>query len=201
MNSKQKGKRGEEWKKIPGYKFYEVSNFGSIRSLPRNTTKGKILTQHINKRNGYCYVNLIENGQKKNVRVHKCVALAFLGPKKSEKIQINHLDGNKTNNNVENLEYCTGKENMQHAYKHGLEKRVGIKTICIDNMKVYETLTDAAKDISNGKANGEMVARVCRGERSHYRGFHFMFYEDFVSGKKLEYKGKFKKKGSKSLWL
>ena len=90
MNSKRKGKAGEEWKKIPGYKFYEVSNFGSIRSLPRNTTKGKILTQHINKRNGYCYVNLIENGQKKNVRVHKCVALAFLGPKKSEKIQINH---------------------------------------------------------------------------------------------------------------
>lgn len=165
-------KNKEKWKPIPGYEgIYEASTLGKIKSLKPGVFYGRIMKQSVNKRNGYCYVCLSKNGKAKNVRVHKYIALTFLENNDSSKTQINHLDGDKTNNKIENLEYCTGKENMHHAYKTGLEKRAGIKTICLDNMKVYESLTDAAKDVSGNRAQGEMVARVCRGERSHYRGF------------------------------
>ena len=90
---------------------------------------------------------------------------------------------------------------MIHAYKNNLQIPKGIEVICLDTMKIYISATAAARDISNGKANGEMVARVCRGERSHYRNFHFAFYEDYKTGKIPKFKGRNKRKASVSLWL
>ena len=204
MNSKQKGKRVnffEEWKDIPGYVgLYQASSLGRIKSLPKNGREEKILKQHISGRNGYCYVQLSKGGKIKNVRVHRYIALTFFGEPTGEKVQVYHIDGCKTNNRIENLEYCSGKQNMRHAYDTGLESPKGIRTICLDDTKIYETLTEAARSISGGKAQGEMVARVCRGEKSHYRGRHFAFLEDYISGKIPAFTGKNKKKESKSLW-
>lgn len=204
MNSKQKGKSEnyyEEWRDIPGYiGLYQASNLGRIKSLPKNGRKEKILKQHINERNGYCYVQLSKCGKVKNVRVHRYIAITFLDKPMDEKSQVNHIDGCKTNNKIDNLEYCSGKQNMRHAYDTGLEIPKGIRTICLDDMKIYETLSDAARSISGGKAQGEMVARVCRGERSHYRGHHFAFLNDYLSGGIPSFSGKNKRKESRSLW-
>ena len=204
MNSRQKGKREnvhEEWIDIPGYVgLYQASNLGRVKSLPKNGRKEKILKQHINGRNGYCYVQLSKFGKAKNVRVHRYIALAFLDNPENENIQVNHIDGCKTNNRIENLEYCSGKQNMRHAYDTGLEVPKGIRTICLDDMKIYETLADAARSISGGKAQGEMVARVCRGEKSHYRGRHFAFLDDYLLGEIPPFSGKNKRKESRSLW-
>lgn len=71
--------------------------------------------------NGYMYVNLSKNGKYKSVTVHRLVAKAFL-EKKPDKNQVNHIDGNKANNNVSNLEWTDRYENMQHAFKTGLNK-------------------------------------------------------------------------------
>ena len=199
MNSKQKGKR-EIWRDIPGYEgYYQASNLGNIKSLPRATSTGKTLKQHINARNGYCYVSLSKGGEIKTKRVHILVANAFLGVN-DKSLQVNHIDGVKTNNNVSNLEYCTSSENMKHAYRMELEIPDGLKVIDLDTLKVFNSATEAAQHISGGVAKGEMIARVCRGKRSHYRNHRFAFLSDYLSGNIPKFAGKYKKKASEVLW-
>lgn len=109
----------EIWKKIEKYEDYEVSNLGRIKSLKRNNNK--ILKQKPNKF-GYLIVGLFNNANKnKKMLVHRLVAEAFI-PNPLSKPQVNHIDGNKQNNNVNNLEWCTNSENQIHAYKTGLKK-------------------------------------------------------------------------------
>lgn len=189
----------ETWRDIPEYVgFYQASSTGKIRSLPRTTTRGKVLKQYVNEHNGYCYVTLSKHNVRRSRRVHVLIALAFLGAPNG--LQVNHKDGDKTNNSIGNLEYCTQSENMRHAYETGLEVPKGIPVIDLDTGKIYISASEAARDISGGVAQGEMVARVCRGERSHYRERRFAFLSDYENGTIPEFKGRCKKKGSKSLW-
>lgn len=109
----------EIWKPVVGFEgLYEVSNFGRVRSLKRNTTSGKIMTNEVNHK-GYCRVTLTKNNKWKHFSVHRLVAEAFI-QNPQNKSQINHIDGNKSNNSVENLEWCTASENQIHARLMGL---------------------------------------------------------------------------------
>lgn len=190
----------EIWKDIVGYEgLYQVSNLGRVKSLPRATTNGKILKVQVNRLNKYCYVALCRDNKKMFKRVHILVANAFLGANPN-KLQVNHIDGNKENNNVYNLEYCTQSENMKHAYLTGLEKPKGLQVIDLDTLEIYPTATETARAIFGINNAGEMVTRVCRGKRSHYRGKHFAFYSDYVCGCIPKFKGKHKKGVSKTLW-
>ena len=109
----------EIWKWIPGYEnLYEVSNYGNVRSYFNNkwgtTNEAKIKTLTINNR-GYYYVNLSKNGKYKPFTVHKLVAMTFINHKKDSAmgIVINHIDNNKLNNHVSNLEWVTQRYNTQ----------------------------------------------------------------------------------------
>ena len=111
----------EIWLPIQDHDAYEVSSLGRIRrskSGPQ-TFIGKILKTRINPR-GYETVNLHLCGVKKCHTVHKLVAQAFLTDYSDEKTQINHKDGCKANNVVENLEWVTCSENVTHGYRNGL---------------------------------------------------------------------------------
>jgi len=111
----------ETWKDIKDYKnLYMVSNNGSIKSLKRNTAHERILKPRKD-RGGYLYVGLLKNGKTKYCKIHRLVAEAFI-PNPENKYSVNHIDGNKTNNKVENLEWATRSEQMIHAYKLGLIK-------------------------------------------------------------------------------
>ena len=100
----------EEWKEIPGYEgLYEVSNKGNVRNVRRN----KLLRlQKTN--NGYIRVVLSKNRIKTGFQVHRLVALTFL-PNPLNLPQVNHLDENKKNNNIDNLEWCTAKYNINYG--------------------------------------------------------------------------------------
>ena len=120
----------EMWKPAIGYEgLYEVSNTGRVRGLERTVSTPKGETKHIRSAekvltdvHGYLYCYLYKNGQGKRYAVHRLVAFAFL-PNPGNKREINHLDGNKHNNCVENLEWVTRKENQRHAIQTGLWKQ------------------------------------------------------------------------------
>lgn len=102
--------------KIEGYDLYFVSEDGRVYS---DKYRGRRELSQRRNRSGYLYVNLCKNGKYKSVSVHRLVANAFL-TKVPKKEQINHIDGNKANNNVSNLEWIDGAGNIQHAFRTGL---------------------------------------------------------------------------------
>ena len=109
----------EEWRDIPGYEsFYQVSNLGNVRSIRFNKVRNmKSWDSH-----GYRAVELCINNNRYIVGVHQLVALAFI-PNPGNKPEVNHKDRNRSNNNVENLEWVTQSENVAHAYRNGVKPR------------------------------------------------------------------------------
>lgn len=109
----------EIWKDVNGYRgYYKVSNHGRIISTRFN--KEKILKVNINgPENGNYYVGAFSiDGIRINYKVHNLVATHFI-PKKSPELMINHIDGNRFNNHVSNLEWVTASENVKHGWKMG----------------------------------------------------------------------------------
>ncbi len=104
----------EYWKAIPGSLSYEVSTEGNVR----NAITKKVLSQSIGSSN-YKQIGLVGDIQK-TVMVHRLIAKSFLDNAKN-KPQVNHIDGNKHNNKLDNLEWVTSSENMRHAYDNGLK--------------------------------------------------------------------------------
>jgi hypothetical protein len=114
----------EEWRSVVGFEgSYSVSNLGRVRRniAENNTYAGRILnpSKDNNKNFRYLRVHLVYGPIKKYCTVHSLVAASFLGPC-PDKLQINHIDGIKTNNRIVNLEYITQPENMAHAKRVGL---------------------------------------------------------------------------------
>lgn len=122
----------ETWKPVIGYEgIYEISNTGLVKSLSRNKhcghemskpqiTKERILTIRTD-RLGYTRVKLSKNGVSKLLYLHRLIAKAFIENPKSSK-EVNHIDGDKSNNEISNLEWCTRSENLKHAFKNGLKR-------------------------------------------------------------------------------
>ena len=116
------------WKEIPEFEgHYEVSNTGIVRSIGRvvpnsetgvRYSKAKEIVANPTTRSPYLYVKLYKHNVMHGRAVHRCVALAFI-PNPDGKEQVNHKDGNKLNNSVENLEWCTRLENIRHGIAMG----------------------------------------------------------------------------------
>lgn len=157
----------EIWKPIRGYEgLYDISNKGRVRSY-KNGKWGlcenpKVLVGYKGKH--YLTVILCKE-EKKTFTIHSLVADAFI-PNPENKREVNHIDGNKLNNDVTNLEWVSHKENMQHAKQidlFGKQKKV----ICVETNEVYASITKAAESLGikqptlshallkkNGKAGG-----------------------------------------------
>jgi hypothetical protein len=116
----------ENWLPIPNYEgLYEISDLGKVKSLPNKTHKNiKILNPSYDK-NGYLRVDLYKNKKNKTSKVHRLVMLSFIG---ESELAIDHIDGNKQNNRLDNLRYCTNRENSIFYYekKNTTSKYVGV---------------------------------------------------------------------------
>lgn len=125
----------EIWKPVNGFEnLYEISNKGNLKALEKSwmainyksktyhkiTFREKMIKPSISKC-GYKQVILCKNNKTYGKTIHKLVAEAFI-PNIENKKCVNHIDGNKLNNNVNNLEWCTHKENSKHSWENGLEK-------------------------------------------------------------------------------
>lgn len=132
--------------KIPTLNNHSISEIGVVI----NTKTGKVKTQRVAK-NGYCTVNIIENNKSTVMYIHRLLALTFI-PNPENKRTVNHIDGNKLNNSLSNLEWSTDRENIKHAYDNNLNK--GCSKVTEDHLKeIYErffngeSLTSISKDL------------------------------------------------------
>ncbi len=139
----------EIWKDVTGYEgYYQVSNLGRARSCDRTIydgrwgdrlRKGKPVSANLGKR-GYVYVPLCKLGKSSTMLLHRLVAKAFIGDC-PDGYEVNHIDGDRCNNAVSNLEYVTPSQNMRHAYDTGLAKPMCGEmnaTALLTNEKVLE---------------------------------------------------------------
>lgn len=138
----------EIWKDIQGYEsLYQISNLGRVKSLKRKCGQGNNNSRMVNERirrdrvnsRGYCYVSLHKNGKRKTFTIHRMVGLAFIiNPKHYP--EINHIDGIKTNNNVNNLEWVTTSMNIKHAYSIGMKETMRGESSNLSKLKLSQVI-------------------------------------------------------------
>jgi len=134
---------------------------------------------------GYPIVYLRKNGKSHVLTVHRLVATAFI-PNPDNKPQVNHIDGNKTNNYVDNLEWCTNSENMDHAIRMGLfensrspycgkpkRKVMQINPNTEEVIKIYQSISEAAQ--ATNQKNGSNIGSCCRGNRNIAGGYKWKY--------------------------
>ena len=156
----------EIWKSIPQYEgIYQVSNLGQVKCLKRfvnakGGSKKQVLEQIITQQNdkGYFRVNLSKEGKIKRIAVHRLVALAFIS-NDDNKPQVNHINGIKTDNRLENLEWVTLSENIIHAYANKLiirkgEKHTQNKLTTQNVFEIRNLLSKGLKQDENAKKYG-----------------------------------------------
>ena len=142
----------EVWQDIDGYEgLYQISNYGMVKSLPRNNTikKPRILHNCYNNK-GYCMVSLCKNNKAKNYRIHRLVAQAFI-PNPNNLPEINHKDENKKNNRVDNLEWCNSKYNNTYGNRTKIasikcSKPVSMFDVNGNYIRTYKSCTEASKE-------------------------------------------------------
>lgn len=159
----------EEWKPVPGYEgIYMVSNFGNVISvsLRKNSQPFKPLKLSLCN-SGYYKVTLRKNGESSNVMVHRIVAIAFI-PNPKHKDQVNHKDGDKLNNMVDNLEWVTRSENQLHASRVlGKKHRGSEHSVKINSGIARQIYEESGTNVSLASKYGisdAMVGRIKRGE-------------------------------------
>lgn len=156
----------EVWLTVPENPKYQVSSNGRVR----NVKTGRLLKPQLVK--GYPRVVLSDGPNCKPVMVHKLVAGTFFDDDHTN-LQVNHIDGDKTNNFVGNLEWVTGSENILHAYQTGLKrppcpnpKKVRI----VETGEVFSTMSECARHIGGSKRH---ISECAHGTRQTHMGYHF----------------------------
>lgn len=155
----------EEWREIREYPKYSVSNEGRVR----NFKTGRILKQGTHKQ-GYHLVWLSDENGRHGKSVHRLVAEAFI-PNPNGKPQVNHIDGNKANNGVKNLEWNTGSENTKHAYKTGLLMgRPKSPVRIIETGEIFGSIRECASKLNGSQGD---IWKCLAGKQKSHCGLHF----------------------------
>lgn len=175
----------EIWKDVVGYEgYYQVSNLGNVRRILKDGSFRPVAVT-ANKK-GYGRVHLCVNNKKKRLACHRMVAQAFI-PNPENKPEINHIDGNPSNNILNNLEWCTRSENIKHSFhvlkrvnpmqgKTGSKSPHAKKVVRVSkngNKKRYNSIVEAAKDVSKSSCN----ISACIGGYQKTCGGYYWFLE------------------------
>lgn len=161
----------EIWKDIPNYEgLYQISSLGRVKSLNYNRTKQEKILKQAKDYDGYHLVSLSKNGKHLTMKVHRLVAQAFLG---NSNLQINHIDENKSNNKISNLEYCTPSYNTKYSRAKTILQIDKLGNI----IKEWECIRDVEKELGINHSN---IISCCKGDL--YRtvgGYIWKYKEEF----------------------
>ncbi|ASZ71935.1 HNH endonuclease [Lactococcus phage 96403] len=157
----------ETFVKIDGFEEYEVSNLGKVR----NMKNGRILKPSLNNY-GYLIHCLYGCDKKKNLLLHRIIATAFID-NPEEKPQVNHIDENKLNNDLSNLEWCTGRENIIHGTRtkraaEKLSKKVVQLDLNDNVLNEFESMRQAERETG---ASVSHISHCCNGKRKSAGGY------------------------------
>ena len=152
----------EEWRNIKGYEgYYQISNFGRVKSLSRDVGSNRCKKETIMKtsldKDGYENLVLRKNGKQRHFRVNRLVAEAFL-ENPNNYPQVNHKDEDKTNNNVNNLEWCSAKYNVNYGSR---TEKASKKVICVTTGKIFKSIAEASKYYN---LKGNHISACCKGK-------------------------------------
>ena len=179
----------EIWKDIEDFEDYQVSNLGRVRSLARlagNDNANRNLLERILKQSpdkkGYLMAWLYKDKKRYTKKVHRLVAEAFI-PNQDNKPQIDHINGCKTSNSVENLRWCTSKENFHNpiSYKMNADSKRGVlnhkarKVVQIyknGKSKVWDCIQDVERELGFGHSH---IIQCCQGKRDYAYGFMWCY--------------------------
>ena len=157
-----------------GYEFAEYKGYYVTKCGKVFNRYGRELKPSLNK-GGYKFLSLSHQGKPKTTMLHRMLAECFI-PNPHNYPQINHRDGNKVNNELSNLEWCTPSYNVQHAWDTGLATTPEKPVVCLDTGKVYKSARYAA-DTLNYKSPSAITA-CCLGKRkSAYKGWKWKYYQ------------------------
>lgn len=191
----------EEWRPVVGYEgSYEVSSMGTIRSLDRINSrgswiKGRLMKPYMNQY-GYMKVKLRIKGEQTGYSVHRLVAQAFI-TNPDDKPQVNHINENKTDNRVSNLEWVTIRENAVHGTRiqritantdyvkrvantdYVLIARKQAKAVTATHLRSGEVLYfPSMREAQRNGFNSSAVSKCCKGERAYHKGYVWEYAVD-----------------------
>ena len=166
------------WLPIKDFPSYDINQYGDVRNIHTKHIKMK-------RTNAWGYNDVKLKGKDKKIHtklVHRLVAKTFydISEERSNILQVNHIDGNKTNNFIANLEWVTGKQNVQHAYDTGIRKPSGgrgkIRRIKnLETGEIFDNMAECAKSVNGDSGN---ISRCVRGLIKSYKGYHFVEADD-----------------------
>lgn len=147
----------ETWKSIKGYDNYEISTLGRVRN------KEKVLKAYKTD-NGYFHIFLSKNGKQKQFLIHRLVADTFLKNPNNLK-EVNHIDGNKGNNKIDNLEWCTRKQNVHHFFNSNQRNCTKPKSVVQydlqgNKINVFKSIREASKKVN---IDAHYIIYCCKG--------------------------------------
>ena len=162
----------EIWKPIDGYEGkYEVSNFGRVRSYAQDRSRGKIKTGNRTFKGYLSFTLYDDDGRRRHIPVHRLVAKAFI-PNPHDLPQVNHKDEDKTNNRVDNLEWCDNEYNCNYGTRNERPSKSNMccpttsrKVYSVDgygNVEVFDSIGEAERKTGNSHCN---IVRALKGRR------------------------------------
>jgi hypothetical protein len=172
--SEEYEEEGQLWRPIPGFFNYAISNLGNVYSY---TINNQLIPYELG---GYYGVGIVDNtGKRSRMANHILVALSFLGPKPGDDYVVNHIDGNRLNNEVSNLQWLTSSQNTIHAIETGLKitftRPVNKYNLNGKFIATYSSVTAAA---DSGEFSRSAISRAC-DQKNKYKEFLWRYVEEF----------------------
>ncbi len=181
----------EIWRVFPDYPFVEVSNLGRVRTKDRTVTrsdgsklfvKGGILKQQRD-RYGYMFVRFSDNGKRVTLKVHRMVAITFI-PNPDNLPQVNHIDCNRSNNVVSNLEWCTNQYNTAYREKYG---KASSRPVFAVNVETGKVLHFKSRGEAERKLNipHQAILEIIKGQKNTFYGWWFAEDESEITEERI----------------